>query len=267
MITPIFNNYNQPTFNANLTSPRLQYSAEDFFIKIKGYGRNQAWADEIIKTSDNAVDLIQNKTGFERMLMAIVNGVKKANFLTTGDESKRTQTGILRTNRIGWTGGKESDAYTYYKDNRYSCYRQRLDYVAKNPLKRVGKNLSMSYPNTRDIVHGESFFINNSLDYVLKLFNNTIPKFINGELKSENLEEVNNTIAEIRWIMAHATPWKRGSDAISNVLMRAMYKAIGVKTYPPKEGVSFDLEAYCTELEDYKKNFSSYFEKAPEVIE
>lgn len=265
MLNPVSYKTYQPNFKANLNSPRLKYAAEDFFIKIQGYGKNEAWADKIIKTADSAVNSIRENKNCEQVLKEVVSGVKEANSLTD-DESKRTQTGVLRTKRMGWFGGYESDAYTYYKDNRYSCYKQRLDYVARNSLKRIG-NLGMSYPNTRDIVHGEPFFINNSLDYVVKIFKDTIPKFINGELKKENLDEVNNAIAEIRWVMAHATPWKRGSDAISNVLMRAMYKAIGVKTYPPKEGVSFDLEAYCTELEDYKKNFASYFEKAPEVIE
>ena len=74
-------------------------------------------------------------------------------------------------------------------------------------------------------------------------------------------------IAEIRWILAHSTPWLRGSDAISNVFMRAMYKAVGIKTYPLKKGISLDLEAYCTELDEYKKKFPAYFEKPPEIIE
>ena len=229
MLNPVSYKTYQPNFKANLNSPKLKYAAEDFFIKIQGYGKNEAWADKIIKTADCAVNSIRENKNCEQVLKEVVSGVKEANSLTD-DESKRTQTGVLRTKRMGWFGGYESDAYTYYKDNRYSCYKQRLDYVAK-------------------------------------IFKDTIPKFINGELKKEKLDEVNSAIAEIRWVMAHATPWKRGSDAISNVLMRAMYKAIGVKTYPSKEGVSFDLEAYCTELEDYKKNFASYFEKAPEVIE
>ena len=59
----------------------------------------------------------------------------------------------------------------------------------------------------------------------------------------------------------------RGSDAISNVFIRAMYKSIGIKSYPLKKGVSLDLEAYCTELEDYKKNFAGYFTKPPKIIE
>ena len=126
----------------------------------------------------------------------------------------------------------------------------------------------MSRPNKEsDIEHGDHTLINNALNYVGYLFNKIMPKFMKGELTSANLDEVNNTIAEMRWILAHATPWLRGSDAISNVLMRAMYKAVGVKTYPPAENISFDLEAYCTELDEYKRKFPTYFEKPPEVIE
>ena len=126
----------------------------------------------------------------------------------------------------------------------------------------------MSRPNEdSDIKHGEPELINNSLDYTIKLFKNVIPRFIHGELTSKDLPLINDTVAEIRWVLAHATPWLRGSDTISNVLMRAIYKAVGVKTYPPAKGVSFDMEAFCTNLEDYKKKFPTYFEKAPEVIE
>ena len=60
--------------------------------------------------------------------------------------------------------------------------------------------------------------------------------------------------------MAHATPWERGSDAISNVFMRVMYKSLGIKSHPLKKGISLDMEAYCTELGDYKKRFPEFFE-------
>jgi hypothetical protein len=63
MITPINQNYNQPKFSANLKSPKLQYSAEDFFIKIKGYGKNEEWVNIIKDTADSAVKMIQKNKG------------------------------------------------------------------------------------------------------------------------------------------------------------------------------------------------------------
>ena len=87
------------------------------------------------------------------------------------------------------------------------------------------------------------------------------------DVKQADLNEIIDVVAEIRWVLAHATPWLRGSDAISNVFMRAMFKAVGVKAYPPVKNVSFDLEAYCQNLDEYKANFNSFFEKPLEVIE
>lgn len=256
-----------PSFKANLTSPKLKCVQEDFFIKIKGYGKCKTWADEIIKTTDNAVNMIRKNETFEHILRKIADGVQSANLLSDSP-TDLFKTGVLRTGRDGWEDRfYKGEAYTYYNNGRYSIYKKRLDEVAKNPLKAPYLNLGMSFTNTEDIIHGDSSCVNNSLDYVTTLFERTIPRFINGELTSKKLPEINDVIAEIRWVLAHATPWHRGSDSISNVLMRAMYQAVGVKTYPPREGISFDLEAYCTNLGDYKNKFSTYFEKPPEVIE
>ena len=126
----------------------------------------------------------------------------------------------------------------------------------------------MSRPNKyEDIEHGEPELINFSLDYIFDLFKNKYSKFIKKDVKKEDLPEIIDVVAEIRWVLAHATPWLRGSDAISNVFMRAMFKAVGVKAYPPAKGISYDLEAYCRNLEDYKANFNTFFEKPLEVIE
>ena len=126
----------------------------------------------------------------------------------------------------------------------------------------------MSIPNNkRDIEHGQSFLINNSLDYIFKLYKDKYSKFLKKDVKEEDLPEIVDVVAEIRWVLAHATPWLRGSDAISNVFMRAMFKAVGVKAYPPADGISYDLEAYCRDLDDYKTNFNSFFEKPLEIAE
>ena len=119
----------------------------------------------------------------------------------------------------------------------------------------------------QDILHGKSIYINNSLDYVFNLCKKLFPKYIKQDIKPENMDEFNSTVAEIRWVLAHSTPWLRGSDAISNVFMRAIYKAAGIKTYPLAKGVSLDMEAYCTELSEYKKKFPAFFETPPEIIE
>ena len=49
--------------------------------------------------------------------------------------------------------------------------------------------------------------------------------------------------------------------------MRAMYKAMGIKTSPLAKGISLDLQAYCTDINQYKKEFTNYFEKPPIIVE
>lgn len=259
-----------PNFYANFNSPKLRFSQKDFFVKIRGYGRNVLWAKSVTDTADTAVNLIRKEASAENVLKFIATGIKKANKFTL-DLNKRKYTGILRTHRDGWLSNEEGyTLWTSYKNNRYNVYEEKLDEVSYFPLKKSYKlknQYSRPVFNHNAIRHAGCEYVNESLNRVFDKCNEIFPKYIKQDIKEENLEEVNSNIAEIRWVLAHATPWLRGSDAISNVFIRAIYKAIGVKCYPLAKGVSLDLEAYCSELEDYKKNFTTYFEKTPEIIE
>ena len=259
---------NNITFNANLKSQVLKLNRKDFYIKIQGYGKNPLWATLVKNTTDTSVNLIRKNTSGENVLKYIVAGVTTANH-TTSDTLKGIYTGQLRTQRKDWRDSDfDRDICTGYEKGRYSGYKKRLDNIYINPIKRIKKDLAISRPNRyQDIEHGEPEFINNSLDYIFDLFKNKYSKFLNKNVKQEDLPEIIDVIAEIRWVLAHATPWLRGSDAISNVFMRAMFKAVGVKAYPPAKNISYDLEAYCRNLDDYKANFNSFFEKPLKVVE
>ncbi len=258
--------YKSPVFKASCNLHRLKFNRDDFFVNIEGYGRNTEWADNVIKIADDASDAIRQKLSPETVLQLIISGIKKANAVL-GDLRKGHNTGILRTKREGWDF-KVEPAYTRYVNNRYSSYVNRLNDVCTYPLMKTSDEFAISRPvNYFEIEHGSPGQINNSLNYIFDSFKKIFPKYLLQDVKPENLAEINSTIAEIRWVLAHATPWARGSDAISNVFMRSMYKACGVKTYPLTKGVSLDLEAYCTELPDYIKKFPEYFEKAPEILE
>lgn len=261
------NNY-QPNFGANLKSPKLKLSQKDFFIKIRGYGKNIIWAEKNKEVTDTAVNMLRKNTSAENVLKYIVAGILDANVYTL-DLDKRRSTGILRTQRKDWRFS-DYDRYisTAYESGRYSGYKDRLDFVYKNPLKKINPNLAMSRPNKfQDIDHGVPELINFSLDYIFNLFKEKYSKFLKKDVKTKDLNEIIDVVAEMRWVLAHATPWLRGSDAISNVLMRAMFKAVGVKAYPPAKNISFDMEAFCRNLDDYKANFNTFFEKPLEVVE
>lgn len=269
LVNRINNISNSMYFGVNLKSPKLNYSNDDFFIKIKGYGRNEFWAEKVKATADTAVNLIRKETSAENVLKYVTAGVRNAN-MESSNVYKRENTGVLRVNRDGWKSSPNAVlAYTPYYLDRYAAYSDRLHEVYWQPLKNpFTTKLGMTRPyNEFELQHSNPLYINNALNHIFNLCKKVYPKFIKQEITQSDMPELNETIAEIRWVLAHSTPWKRGSDAISNVFMRALYKSVGVKSYPVKKSTSLDMEAYCTELSEYKKNFVNYFEKPPEIVE
>jgi hypothetical protein len=264
-----------PTFGVNYNSPKLRFSESDFYVKIKGYGQYSCWAKIVKETADNAVNFIRKHCNFEETIRRITAGVIKANQIPQ-DLDKRKHTGILRVPRNGWTHGSDWDDYdlvTRYssRKSKYSSYAERLNITILRPLKNPYNDISLSRPtkdiNGNYIKHGDPEYIPSSFERIKEIYDNLHKNYIEKEIETKDMEEVNASIAEIRWILAHATPWERGSDAISNTFIRSIYKAMGIKTYPLKNNVSLDLEAYCTELKDYKKKFESYFSQKPSIIE
>lgn len=247
----------------------LKFKREDFYVRINGYGKNKEWADEIIKTADLAANLIKRETSGENVLKIITKGVSRANNKVL-EISKRLYTGILRYKRENWTCFP-SEVTTKYSINRYKGYETRLDKMKGIKITPPQNGIGISKPaivdGEKQIVHGCSSCVNFSLDYIFNLYKNLFPKYLNKKLTTENLDDINSTVAEIRWVLAHSTPWMRGSDAIANVFMRAIYKALGIKSYPLNKGISLDLEAYCTTLKDYKTKFPDYFINKPTIID
>ena len=263
------------SFGVNLNSQKLFFKEDDFYVQIKGYGHNSGWAGKIKETADKTVNFIREKCSFEDALKIVVKGVTEANQFSS-DVEKRIHTGNLRVKREGWEQGPSwwTDLMTNYSNKRkcrYRIYSNRLDYTVTNPLKNPYNDISLTRPrHDRDIGkfldHGDAKYIDNAFNHINKIYDNLYENYILKEAKEENLADINSSIAEIKWILAHATPWERGSDAISNTFIRSIYKAIGIKTYPLKRGISLDLEAYCTNLDEYKNKFASYFSKKPKII-
>lgn len=271
-------NFQKPqnlSFQANLNSNKLKFKSADFWINIKGYGKNRIWAHSVKNTADTAVNLIRKDTSCENVLRFITAGITKANKFTL-DLTKREHTGILRTSREGWRSGSNWNKYdilaTNYSHRKsiYKSYELRLDKRIDNPLENPYPYINLTRPvndsDTHFLRHGDKNSVNAALDTVGELYKNHIAKYTKIDVQPEHLKDINDNVAEIRWILAHSTPWERGSDSIANVFIRAIYKALGIKATPLAKGVSLDLEAYCTELDRYKKKFPTYFEKPPEVI-
>lgn len=274
----IYNNYTQQkpvkvNFTANPDAEKLAFKTKDFFIRIRGYGKNKKWAEKVIEATDNTVKELREGKDYDVVLSDLAKGMGRAS-QKCDEFAKQYYSGILRVDRPGYnsTGEVHKTNLRTEAQNQYKSYKKRLHKRVANPLPNPYPNISLTKiidenKNTI-IIHGDKEAINNALDMVNKLFNGLKIHIEKPEqVSAKNLDEINSTIAEIRWIMAHATPWERGSDAIANSFVRALYKSMGIKTYQSKRGLSFDLQAYCTPLEEYKENFSSYFRKKPKVME
>ncbi len=252
---------------------RLDFSPSDFFVNIKGYGQNFEWARELVLVANNAVTSITSKLPAESVLIGIADGVHQCNRLTC-DVDKIKNSGLLRIRRAGWSCVDDSpELVTRYSGKgvgRYRVYSKKLDHRILNPLHSPFFNFGMTTVKMRDnkkfIKHGGLLYVNRALDLTYQRYNNLLSQYPDFKVSKEDLKNFSSTVSEIRWILAHSTPWVRGSDAIANVFVRSLYKAFGIKVYPLKNNISLDLEAYCTELKDYKENFHKYFVKPPEVL-
>ncbi|MBQ4114358.1 hypothetical protein IJD34_03025 [bacterium] len=272
-------NYQSPSQSVfKAKSLPQKFMPRDFYIRIPGYGRNPAWAEKIVETAEDATIFIKRGWSFENIIKIISLGVAKANRFPL-DVEKRIHTGILRIEREGWqspSSWKDFVLITNYDkkhgNRRYTSYETRLDEKIKTPLKEVYKDISLTKPKhivsidvRKTLYHGASNKINEAFRLVDKLYSFLLKKYLNKPLEEKDLNIINNCVAQMRWILAHSTPWERGSDAISNVFMKSVYKALNIKTYPPAKGISFDMEAFCTDLAEYRKNFPVYFEKPPRL--
>ena len=266
----------QVSFTSNPNSHILEFLYNDFFVNIEGYGKNTDWAREAKLVADKAVEKIKNTDNADDVLPSIAFGIRGANQYCWGIKKKQ-HSGLLRTYRRGYGTpgrwlGKE---LTTPIDGMYKKYYDKLQMATLLPIKNPYQDISLTKVERDEVfskltlTHGDGECINSALDRVGNKYSKLHKKFISKpeNVTSETLPEINSDVAEIRWIMAHSMPWERGSDAISNVFTRALYKSMGIKTYPLKEGISLDLEAFCTPLEKYKNNFHTYFEQNPRVIE
>lgn len=140
------------------------------------------------------------------------------------------------------------------------------EYNPQNPNHTV-KTDAIGVPHYYEIsgkmIHPEGRYVNNALDIVNSIQDMLMEKYHGKNLTEADMNDINENIGEIHWLLSHSMPWGRGSAGISDAYVKALYKALGIQLSPPRRGVSFDLEAFCTELEDYRRNYKNLYERAP----
>ena len=84
-------------------------------------------------------------------------------------------------------------------------------------------------------------------------------QLVKSEQSNNSIDTKTLLISQIGWWYYQLMPYTRGSGAIGNVVVQSLFDYSGIKNSPYKEGVSPDLEALVSPLQEYVKNFSEFF--------
>ncbi len=145
--------------------------------------------------------------------------------------------------------------------NRYAAYLNRLD--AKEHqigLSHVGaiRIISPAEPvSVRTITHGSmNLEVRNKN---MLLIEEEFRKFQHN-ISSMTNEQALEALASMHWDLAQNTFYRRGSAAISEMLIHGIARAHGILIGGIKPGIMPDLEAIMTPKEEFVKNYKNFFE-------
>lgn len=247
----------------------VKQNPENFFIGIEGYGRDKTWAEHMAKITNSAAGMILENKSFSDVTSYIAEEYRNWVKDNVKDEEKICRTGVLRL--------KDGSVLKtpYNKENRYGAYFDKYEKAAKSGgyflVKPPEKFPNMAAVHVYHNENGGSLIhyprgVVNSYKYCSDIYDNLINKYKGKALSKRDIKQVNKQIGSLHWLMAHGTFWKRGSDAITNSFIKSLYAALNFETSPAKAGISFDLEAFCTEYKDFIKKYTQLYSNAPKYI-
>lgn len=105
------------------------------------------------------------------------------------------------------------------------------------------------------IQHTSSEYIPTVLLKINTLYNRIISD------KSKDLSKTTSKIAEIHWFLCQATPFKRGSAGIADMITKSIFEAKGIQVSPWRKDIAPDLEALITPLNVFKEKYTSFFRR------
>ena len=237
------------------------------------YGKNIQWASKMNDISNGAEYLIKNGEEFDEVLGYITReyrGYDTATSLET-NQAQRNDRRLASGKYRGDDNPNDNFVTPFERSDSYSEYFNRLIKV-KSPRKSPYGDMELTqieyYPQyNKDfgrMIHPENKYIEPALNHVKERYQELQPlidKVKSGQqLSKQDIKLANEKIAEIYFLMANSMPYERGSNGISDILMRSLYKSLGIEQPAIKHGVSLDMEAFCMDLDEYKKKWSSFFE-------
>ena len=248
-----------------------------FFSRVStceiAYGKNFEFARLMSEICDNATGAISRGKSFDEVLDQIAKGYSGETEINSTHTQRIGKSGIYRGSHTkpakyidGW--GRIDEYITGYGvrgvHGGYKEYVERLDSTKNIKSPHKDFTLTKTYPSDYIIQHPYHEEVAKNMDIIserykvyqdlVEIYNKT------GQLTSEQRIQADNIISEIYYLMAHTCPFQRGSNGISDVLMRSQYSALGIDMPHIKSGVGLDLEAFCMDLKDYQMKWNSFFE-------
>ena len=222
-------------------------NGEDFDNVISGIARDYRSYDEAGTLANNSVDAIYG--GDRRVCSGIYRGIKDPSVSPSG---------------CYVTEFNNKDAYSEYFD-KFSKSAKRTRTAPYDDMRLT--TVKMEGENSGNMVHPSKEVVDPAMKHVEERYNDLKPLFEKvqqgKQLTSEEIKFADQKIAESYYIMGNAMPWRRGSNGISDIYMRSCYQALGIEQPALRRGVSLDLESFCTDMDDYSKNWSNFFEERP----
>ena len=247
---------NRPSFG--------QIKPDMLFIDIQGFGKDYNWANNMIKVIDNSKS---KNLPFEHLLDKIE---KKYHDCFKNNE----RVAAKRTNRESlsvagrYEGYFDRAEYLVFKhqnksDNfgishtRYAEFDPNVELITTG-LNWEGYNLTWDHapPESTPLV----------MEHIKEIYNG-LDSYKASSKDEKTLSKINKDVAEIHWYFTQVMPYRNGSAGIADVLTKTIYESLGVQVSPWKKGIAPDLEALVTPLDEFVKNYESYFTKSPYFME
>lgn len=255
---------------------------EMLFIKIPGFDKDYGWANTMIKTIDKTVSVIASgKSCLTDILDGIKNDYQK--YFTSKEKNL-----ALCSENSNFGVNRQSELLTYLVGKYHSYFDKASEIVLKDHsifdedqiCHTITADFDKSIPLTKTLYNLENFEIHwqhtdaknipQVMNHSAKVYEE-IKDLIKETSKSPDkniiLNKINKKIAELHWYLANATPYERGSAGIIDVLTKSIYESANIQTSPWKEGLSPDMEAFVTPLNEFVEKYPSYFESLPKFIE
>lgn len=233
------------------------------FIEMDTYKANLAWAKNTNKAIFNIASMIENNQPFNEIFARILKEVRILN--------KNDNYGKIRDFETSYPLQKTKRGGEYYEK-----YEKRLDIKDKSTQDhyyQVKSNEKYAKANTATIrkysFNPQIIYINYGFNPKNKNSNIDLVKKEYEELKSiknPTIDDINQSCATIRWLIAQESPFAKGNDSIGNILTRAIYCAYDIHQTPIKAGKSFDFEAFYRNLDEYIKIYPKLFRMKPYKI-